>query len=265
MDLTSVNRKLQWARHHFDLVDREINAWLNTKPYSFTHEQNREHTKHWFRASVGGNHDFQRWGLMIGDCLTNLRDTLDHLIYSIACLSTSPHPSRRESAAFIIRGCPDDFARDSKSRLASVPGPVLDAVLNFQPFNRPHPPLLPLLQILGELANGNKHKLLLVALSTPAVIDIQFHSNSPVAQKHTFDIYKGDIKDGTVACIFEWPSPDPTLKLQPNGKIGLQVALRHKPLEGNTAFDADKTSYSRMIELLFKEVETVIATIAALV
>jgi hypothetical protein len=137
LDVGSVNAKLGRARHHFDLVDAEINTWLDTKPYVPIYERNREHTKHWLRLKVNGNPDFRRWGLMIGDCLTNLRDTLDHLIYGIAALPGSPNHEKRERAAFIIRSCQKDFTYNCRTRLASVPEAVRDAVLSFQPFNRP--------------------------------------------------------------------------------------------------------------------------------
>jgi len=64
------------------------------------------------------------------------------------------------------------------------------------------------------------------------MIDIEFVSESGMGQEPTFDIYKRDIQDGSVLCVFEVPKPDPHLKLKRSSKIGLHFVLTHTPVEG---------------------------------
>jgi hypothetical protein len=213
----------------------------------------------------GEKPDFERWSLMVGDCVTNLRDSLDHLIYGIAQLPTSPKPESSHLAAFIIRDDLDRFEKDAKQRLCSVPNVVRDAVRSFQPINRPLPELPPLLGILGELANGNKHKLLALMMTTFGSYDIKFVGESPAREKATFDVYKGHLDDGRIVFLFELPSPHPSIKLDKESKIGLHISLPHKPRQGNTAFDADRTAYRPLLEAIFTEVELVIDTITKIV
>lgn len=268
LNLATVNAKLAWARQHFKLADSEMDAWINSDPHRLLYERNQEFTKHWFRLKIkeGRTPDFVRWSLMVGDCITNLRDTLDHLIYAIAALPTSPNPGKRDKAAFIIRTDPENFAKGRRSRLCSVPDPVANAVLDFQPFNRPHPKLPPVLGLLSELANGNKHKLLNVVLTSPAVIDVQFDSKSVVRQEDAlFQIYRGNIEDGTVICTFELPTPDPTISLNPKSKFGFHIAIKHTGMKGNASFDADRTPYRILLESMFDEVQVVIDRISRLV
>jgi len=132
LDLASVKAKLAWARSHFDLVDGEISTWLNGNPHQLVYERNEQFTKHWFRVKIiGAVPDFQRWALIIGDCVTNLRDALDHLIFAIAQLDTSPRPEKRDKAAFIIADTLTDFKEWSRGKLVSVPDPVRKSVLSF--------------------------------------------------------------------------------------------------------------------------------------
>jgi hypothetical protein len=266
LDLMGVHAKLGWARHHFNAVNTEITAWLNTDPYHLTFHRNQQFTKFWVTVHARGDKpDFERWSLMVGDCVTNLRDSLDHLIFAIAQLPTSPKPEKRGLAAFIIRNHPREFSKDAKGRLCSVPEPILDAVRCFQPFNRPCAPLPPLLGVLGELANGNKHKLLSLMMTTFSQYDVKFVGEGTMHHNATFDIYKGNLDDGRVALIFELPTPNPTLNLDKDSKISLHVSLPHKPCDGNTAFDADRTAYRPLLDLIFAEVELVIETITKLV
>lgn len=267
LDLTGTRAKLAWAHHHFEIVDKEITAWLEGNPHELMFECNEQHTKYWLRVRrIGETPDFQRWGLIIGDCVTNLRDTLDHLIVSIASLPTSPNPGKRDRAAFIIRGKAADFISDSRQRLASVPESVRDSVLSFQPFKRVSNPKIPsLLGVLAELANGNKHKVLTVVLATPSAIDVELESQYRGQTQPTMDIYKGNVQDGTIVCLFETSEPDPHIKLKTGSFIRFEVALQHKAVEGNTAFDADRTNYQGLIVGIFREVELVIETLANLV
>ena len=266
LDTTSVDAKLAWARNHFQIVQNEVIAWVNSKPHEILFESNQEFSKFWLRVRLKGERpDFMRWSLIIGDCVTNLRDTLDHLVYAIAHLPSSPNPTKRGKAAFVIAPSLKDFNAWSDSRLISVPGGVKDAVLSFQPFKRqtvPHLP--PLLKVLADLANGNKHRLLGVVLATPGLIDVEFVTTSGIIQRPSFEIYKHDVRDGIPVCIWEFPIPDPQLQLKRNSKIGLHVAIKHNAADGNTAFDADRTVFTALLDMLFTEVETVIETLKKL-
>jgi hypothetical protein len=267
LDLTSVKAKLEWARGHFEVVDREITAWLESNPHVVVFQCNHQCTKFWLTLRVNGaKPDFERWSLMVGDCVTNLRDTLDHLIYAIAHLSNSPNPTKSDRAAFIIRKLEVNFDTDAKTRLCSVPDVVENAVRRYQPFNRSHSLLPPLLGILAELANGNKHKMLSLMMTTPASLDINLIDEAPERQGGvTFEIFHSDLEDGSPIAIWQFPRPAPNLKFNRESKIALHVAIRHEALEGNTAFDADRTSYSILLRHLFAEVELVIEDIAKLI
>lgn len=268
LDLARVHAKLKWARGHFEVVNGEISAWLKSNPHLVVFNRNQHFTKFWLTIRLDGpKPDFERWSFTVGDCVTNLRDTLDHLIYAIAHLPSSPNPAKSDLASFIIRDLEVNFIKDARSRLLSVPDSVKNSVRRFQPFERPDTQLPPLLGILAELANQNKHKMLSLMMTTPSALDINLIDEGATERQEgvTFDLFRGDLQDGSPMAIWQFPRPAPNLKFNPNSKVSLQVAIRHKALQGNTAFDADRTSYDVLLRKLFVEVEFIIGEIAKLV
>ena len=258
LDLSSVYAKLEWATTHFKAVDSEIDTWLNSGDNKLIYERNEDFTQHYLRAHMPGPRpDFQRWSLIIGDCVTNLRDALDHLIYAVASLPTSPSPDKREKACFLITSCEKDFWDWGKSKLASVPQPVRDAMLKVQPFNRPHVLLPPLLAVLRELANGNKHKILNMAITTPGIAKVELISKDAIEQPAQIGINRNDIEDGTTVFVFEVEKPDPSIYLK-TADVALHVAIRHTPRKGSTEFGSDRTPYRILIQWLLDEVAIVL-------
>jgi hypothetical protein len=263
--LRGVYAKLSWARAHFHTMDAELQAWVKDDAHRIIYERNEDFTQHYLRADFGSQPRHDRWPLMIGDCVTNLRDTLDHLIYAIAHLPGMPFPSEADKAAFIIRDAPGKFTKDAKTRLCSVPNVVRDAVLSFQPFNRPNGVRLPVLSLLSELANGSKHKLLSVTLLSPEKMDVEFISDSNVTHDPApiAALNKSGIMEGHPFFVVE-TVPDPNFRMK-SGEIHFGIAIAHSPLPGEASFDAGHTPYGIFLKSMFDEVEQVLNTITALV
>ncbi len=265
LDLTSVYAKLEWALTHFKAVDLEIDAWLHSGENKIIVERNEDATQHYLRAHMPGpKPDSQRWSLMIGDCLTNLRDTLDHAVYAIASLPTSPKPDKRDKACFLMTSRPEDLRDWGKTKLASVPDAVRDVIFSFQPYNRPHPVLPPLLLLLSELANGNKHRLLNVTITSPGIAQMEFISKAGIAQPATIGITTQDVEHDAIIFVFEVPIPDPSIELK-SANATLHVAIKHAPREGQTEFGSDRTSYHRLIQAIADEVALALNALIAAV
>jgi hypothetical protein len=76
------------------------------------------------------------WGLLIGDCVHNLRSALDNLCFALAIQRCDP-PSDPRGIYFPVSGNADTFARSAKSTLEQVSQPgsrrLLEAVAAIQP------------------------------------------------------------------------------------------------------------------------------------
>src|ERR1700683_947221 len=83
--------KIGRAEEHVKTIDNEITKWEETEPYTFTRHKDAYGQRHsvtvHFRIP-----ERDRWSLISGDCIHNLRCALDHLIYAIAIYQTGINP-----------------------------------------------------------------------------------------------------------------------------------------------------------------------------
>lgn len=108
----------------------------------------------------------ETWGLIIGDVVTNLRDSLDHIAWALAMLHVSETGKRltlghERSIKFPLYD--DPAAETDKNRMVRDLKYVLprahSEIKHFQPYNRRDWPELNLLRDLNLLANADKHRL----------------------------------------------------------------------------------------------------------
>jgi hypothetical protein len=112
-----------------------------------------------------------RVGLIVGDCVHNLRSALDHIVYGMAERNTPGRSdSDRRAGMFPICDTAQGFQRQvSKRRLNGVLTGAVKLIEGLQPTDRTDP-----LWILGELDNFDKHRIITVvaALARDARMNI---------------------------------------------------------------------------------------------
>jgi hypothetical protein len=208
LDPKSVYGKLSSAEEHFKLVDAEISAWMKGCTYSFAFRHNADFTRHAVVLSrTDPEPDLLRWTLILGDCINNLRSSLDHLIYAVAKHETRNDPTCDiEKLAFIIVDKPELFMnKDNRKRLEGLSQEVIDAVRSCQPFIRRHPVLPPALAILRNFSNDDKHRLLRTANSAPTILDLEFTSPRLREDKRIIPVSE-PIGNNAEICVVESPS-----------------------------------------------------------
>lgn len=266
LNLDSVKAKLQRAEEHAQAVRDEIKPWMETNPYRVSREVNADSTRYSLIAHlVGTEPALQRWSLIVGDCLHNLRSALDHLIYAIAVHEsrTEPPPDER-SLMFLIADTLDNFNKNA-SRIKTLSEPVRKAIEAVQPFNRPHPKLPPLLAVLRDLENTDKHKLLRLAYASIAVADIGFWGpQNSIANTPQFVPYGGEIKDGTEIFAAVFKSPEPHMKFDQTN-LDLAIALWHGKRDPSEPPWHDHNDCYSVLNLLATEVRTVIDVVVSAV
>jgi hypothetical protein len=244
LDLRSVYGKLDRAEEHFKHVDAEISAWMKRCTNSVAFEHNSDFTRHAVVLKrIGPEPELLRWTLIIGDCINNLRSSLDHLIYAVAKHETRDNPTCDiDKLAFIIVDKPELFMnKDNRKRLDGLSKEVIDAVRNSQPFIRVHPTLPPALTILRNFSNDDKHRLLRTANSAPTILDLEFTSPRLREAKRIIPVSE-PIENNAEICIVESPQPDPQLAFKGHS-LGMEIALWHgtrdansNPMDGRTGY-----------------------------
>lgn len=167
----SVRLKLDWARHHMGEATRATDSFISTTPYVVTRQLEDGGAKHVY-VFTKYTEPPSEIGLHVGDCIHNLRSSLDHLAMALAQkgardnLSTLTESEERRIQFPIVK-CQDDW--DSAIRqhwLRYVPDAAVQEILLLQPFCRRGAWYdADFLWRIGQLDNADKHRKLISAAS----------------------------------------------------------------------------------------------------
>jgi hypothetical protein len=235
LDLRSVNAKIEWARKHAESVENEVMAWIQGSPYKGKPSVNRNHTLYTMTHLVLKAPSLERWALMIGDFFHNLRSALDHLVYTIAVDVTgqNPPPRARKWSFPVSRDCPDFTEKRWRVDPQNVLGDtVWTAIERVQPCHRPHPELPPLLRLLEEFDNADKHRLLQFATEDIVGGEIQnIHSaRGQGLNIKEVRVYKNP-QHGTPIATISFNVPTPDVKYHFEALLALNLRHEHRPCE----------------------------------
>jgi hypothetical protein len=160
-------RRLQRALYHLDSLEAEIAAWVEEGPYRTWSEPDVDRTKKVLCVEVLGTPPAEL-SLVIGDCLHNLRCSLDNLVLELAIARNKGRPvsSNIESTSgfpIFIKENPsklDDMLRGINPRAKTV-------IEGLQPYTRGERAKIDPLWWLNKLENMDKHRLPHLVFFTP--------------------------------------------------------------------------------------------------
>jgi hypothetical protein len=258
LDLTSVFGKLDRAEEHFKALDSEIKRWLESGRYEPTFERGAKGTRISIALTqVGPPPDLVRWSVIAGDCFNNLRSCLDHLVYSYAKFQTANDPTADiDNLAFVIADTAAEFHKRRKTRLSVFSDQFCAMIESLQPYRRQHPVLPPLLSIIRDLSNADKHRLLQVAAAGITMMKANFVGDDTLGKKVP-RVNPYPIEQHDVVCIIESDQPDPNLAFH-MGEFGVEICIWHRLRDGDTEQVNARTGYSVLIPLLIQEIRFVI-------
>ena len=135
---------------------------------------------------------------MLGDAIHNLRSALDHLVYAIGVHESKGQLSaqKRKQSSFVICNNPNDL-KSKYWHIAPLSVGVRTAIEGVQPYVRPLATMPPLLAVLRDLDDADKHRLLTVVLSQPTRAAFRNVRNLIPEQKVELVIHSGSLEDGT--------------------------------------------------------------------
>ena len=260
MDETTATLDRSWhlkigrAKEHFSVLDTEIKAWVLTNPVTITREKDRVGLRHSIFAEVINPPPLNRWSLVCGDLIHNLRSALDSILYGIAICETGVNPPADEEVLqFPITGSPPKFSKQ-KYRIKSLSPAVQAAIESVQPYNRPHPQHPPVLELLGYLNNFDKHRTINVIAAVPH--DPSVEMDSSVA---SVTVYRTAVEGKTEILSFTLALPDPDFRYKFEAMIVIYIA--HLPGPSKSPF----SELASVLDSLIAEVEKVVDTLEAIV
>jgi hypothetical protein len=260
LDLSSVRAKLARAQEHAQTVKSEIAAYMGRSPYAIVKHANIEQTRYSIILRVNEPAPLLRWSLIVADCLNNLRSALDHLIYTIALLESSPNPPAYEGKlAFPIADCREKFDEAvSQRKLGDLSLEIREVISDMQPYKRPHEMLPPLLSILRGFSNSDKHKLLRLAFGAVREGHVGFIGDAPQDGRIWQQVaHSGEIKDGTEIFAMVCDRPSPNMNFD-RTEFQIIIAMLHGKRSPSDPEGTDRTEVPALLNLLMTEVREII-------
>jgi hypothetical protein len=160
----SVWLKLDRMQLHLDELHREFDAYRDRHPIDWGDPEIDTSAKvATYYVHIHEEPKVQ-WGTILGDCVQNLRSSLDYLIYALSAAPDGGPPPNADICAFPITRDRTDFdSKRTQRRIAELDSKAQSLVRWWQPYRRGaayarHP-----LWLLRELSDWDKHRLLLVA------------------------------------------------------------------------------------------------------
>lgn len=161
--------RLDRALYHMQCLESEVSRWLEKRPYRVINEFEAESGKKVVRIEVLEPPP-AHFSLIVGDCVHNLRSTLDNLIYELAIARGQPSRKVEETLMFPIFRNAKEFTAKGKYRVRGIAPEAQAIIERLQPYNRGYPYSFDPLWTLHELSRRDKHRLPNLILLTPKII-----------------------------------------------------------------------------------------------
>ena len=245
--------KLGRAEEHFQTFKSEVIAWNNRNPYLITKKCDTEGRRHSLVVEIKSPPALDRWALIAGDCIHNIRSVLDNLVYAVAVVEAGSNPPPGAGKLqFPIAKTAEQFAKQ-RSRIASLSSSMQARIEGVQPYNRPRHDLPPLLSILNEFDNVNKHRLLNLVFANAAEGKLSFSSvNEPIIAPSSVVFYDGPIESGTELLHFTREPPKTDFDYKFLASMVISVAHEAGP-SGRTTGEL-----GYLLEILIAEVRSIV-------
>ena len=209
----NVRMKLDWARHHMGEATRATNSFISTTPYVLTRQLEDGGAKHVY-VFAKYTEPPPEIGLHVGDCIHNLRSSLDHLAVALAHkgardrVSTLTEKQERRIQFPIVK-CQDDWDNAiTQHSLRYVPEAALQEILLLQPFCRRGAQYdADFLWRIGQLDNADKHRKL---ISAATVVHMECALPPNVPDPKEVQVQRTWALGGAVAA-WVYPTPQPDL------------------------------------------------------
>lgn len=152
----SWQRKFRRSEHHFEVLATLVQRFLSSSPYGAVEviENQNADVVHTWRGVIRDKPPVE-WSPLIGDCLNNLRSSLDHLAWGLA-------GGRGRHTAFPIFRDESGYKRLTPSRHLKYVREDAHAIIeSLQPYRHVKGPNAHFLFLLDRLTNDDKHRELL--------------------------------------------------------------------------------------------------------
>ncbi len=194
----------------------------------------------------------ERWGVLIGDVVTNLRAALDHAFWAAAVLHSGPPENPRELEFPIYATNRSSYTKRAKKLQSLVAPDVWSIVDAMQPFHGGDCAHTSPLEILRYLSNVDKHRFIHVVGRTYIdLTPVKVRSEPPldiIEEKR----YEGPAEDNQAVLLLKLkrPSGNATIELVPTFAFSATIQTSEKPEDFRTLYSVMEAMTDNVLEVL---------------
>jgi hypothetical protein len=258
INLDGVRAKIARAGEHRNALHNEIRAYFDSKPYALRKQVNDERTRWSVTMDILREPNAQRFGLIFGDSIHNIRSALDHLFFAIADGqpgSASVKTRSRREWKFPIAGAAPGFAGIANKIGGHVPAAVWAAIEREQPYNRTDPAEAMLIRMVSKLDIADKHHQLPVMMAASPRSGWVNMQNARGQVEMIIDLHFmmgiASPQSGAEIAILTVGEPSPDM--DPNFELSTCIALK----------DASAWSLPDLLDLIIIHVEEVVLRVSS--
>jgi hypothetical protein len=219
--------KIDRAKEHLDSLKGEIQRYIDCKPFEVPLEVKGDMTRT-CRPLVLRLEPPLRLSTIIGDCVTNLRASLDYIAWELATkyAATPLKSGQQKRVQFPITLTQQDFSKvsgtaDHLRNVCNIPAAALTLIESVQPYHAGYE----LLKHLNDLANEDKHRLPVLTACHPETLSILVDgkkiSSAFPAVSHTLGV-------NPVAHSGQWAvAPEKRRPVKVEGHVTVWVPLKN--------------------------------------
>ena len=159
--LGGVVAKFNRAKHQFDVLRTEMGSFSDQDPQPhFSRGYFDTDTWQWIERFQIREPPPLRWGVMLGECVHNLRSALDHLVCQLTLLDGGTMEDCAQTQFPIASKCEAQFERMANSRIPRLSKRHRAMIKRAQPYRAGDSAWKHPLAILADLSNADKHRLI---------------------------------------------------------------------------------------------------------
>ena len=219
----SVDLKLARAQSQTKTLIDSISTWVSENPIGARCELQESRLGYRLTVEKFANPPvIDDWGLLFGECIHNLRSSLDNLAFALARTRRDP-PEKPSRIAFPIFETRAEFEKRGRSNIDQLPEKAAALIELIQPFQRDGSaehgsPDGDALIHLQRLNNVDKHRIppivLIAPTNTSHSFQVEFHSNEDAAANTPPDttVWAGPIEPGVVLLDYKTTRPIASVK-----------------------------------------------------
>lgn len=225
--------KFNRSKEQFDDLRVEMDAFFNQKPapHSSLGEFDAEAWE-WVERFQVREEPPLRFGVILGDCLHNLRSSLDHVIWQVTLLDgETPNDSTQYPIASKSEA---QFESMADRRIPGLSDRHRAMVKSTQPYHRGNEASAHPLAMLATLSNMDKHQIVhpaynVVGYDAAATLDelvANAQQGDPSPVKGWWLASKGRLEHGTPWLRIEWVrGHEPPREVKVSGELTMEVAF----------------------------------------